>query len=80
MWSKEGLMPFYPPSSPTTSFQASLAPFLTADGLPFADVLSAQDVQDAFAAEGISCGRGHRFHLQSGRDPVGLALPSVESR
>lgn len=47
-------MPFYQPSSPATSFQASLAPFLTADGLPFADVLSAQDVQDACAAEGIS--------------------------
>jgi putative transposase len=48
-------MPFYPPSSPTTSFQASLAPFLTHDGLPFADVLTAQDVQNACADEGLSC-------------------------
>jgi len=48
-------MPFYPPSSPTTSFRASLAPFLTDDGLPFAEVLTAQDVHDAYAAEGIDC-------------------------
>ncbi len=47
-------MPFYPPSSRTTSFQAVLAPFLTDEGLPFADVLTAQDVQEAFDAEGIS--------------------------
>ena len=53
-------MPFYPPSSPTTSFQASLAPFLTHDGLPFADVLTAQDVQNACADEGLSCqGEAH---------------------
>jgi putative transposase len=48
-------MPFYPPSSATTSLQASLAPFFSDDGLPFADVLTAQDVQDACADEGISC-------------------------
>jgi hypothetical protein len=48
-------MPFYPPSSPTSSFQASLAPFLNHDGLPFADVLTAQDVHDAYAAQDISC-------------------------
>ncbi len=48
-------MPFYQPSSATSSFQASLAPFLAADGLPFTDVLTTQDVHDACAAEGISC-------------------------
>jgi putative transposase len=53
-------MPFYPPSSPTSSFQASLAPFLSQDGLPFADVLTAQDVHDAYAAEGISCAAAPR--------------------
>jgi putative transposase len=57
-------MPFYPPSSPTTSLRASLAPFLTDDGLPFADVLTAQDVQNAFADEGLCCqGAAHSlFH------------------
>jgi len=53
-------VPFYPPSSQTTSFQATLAPFLQAEGLPFADVLTAQDVQDACAAEGVSFGRDPR--------------------
>ena len=53
-------MPFYPPSSQTTSFQASLAPFLQAEGLPFADVLTAQDVQNACNAEGVSFGRDPR--------------------
>src|ERR1700692_993160 len=48
-------MPFYPPSSPTSSLQAGLAPFLSDDGLPFADVLTAQDVQNAFADEGLCC-------------------------
>jgi putative transposase len=60
MWSKEGLVPFYPPSSTTSSFEASLAPFLNADGLPFAEVLTAQDVQNAYAAEGCSCSANAR--------------------
>jgi Transposase DDE domain len=47
-------MPFYPPSSPTTSFRASLAPFLCDDGLPFAEVLTTQDVQNAYADAGVS--------------------------
>jgi len=53
-------VPFYPPSSPATSFQATLAPFLQAEGLPFADVLTAQDVQDACDAEGLTFGRSAR--------------------
>ncbi len=53
-------MPFYPPSSPTASFQAALAPFLTEPGLPFADVLTAQDVQKACADEGVCFGAGAR--------------------
>jgi Transposase DDE domain len=60
LWSKEGLVPFYPPSSPTTSFQAVLAPFLQDQGLAFADVLSAQDIQQACTAEGVCFGRTAR--------------------
>jgi putative transposase len=48
---------FYSSSSQKTAFQAVLAPFLQDDGLPFADVLSAQDIQDACDAEGVSFGR-----------------------
>jgi hypothetical protein len=38
-------------------FQATLAPFLQAEGLPFADVLTAADVEDACAAEGVAFGQ-----------------------
>ena len=34
-----------------------LAPFLQAPGLPFAAVLSAQDIHEAMAAEGVSFGQ-----------------------
>jgi putative transposase len=37
------------PRSDKHAFQAVLAPFLQQEGLPFADVLSAQDIQQAFA-------------------------------
>jgi hypothetical protein len=37
-----------------------LAPFLQAEGPPFADVLTSQDVQDACDAEGLSFGRATR--------------------
>jgi putative transposase len=50
----------YPPSSRSTSFQAVLAPFLQDEGLPFADVLTAHDVQEAFDDEGCSFGHGAR--------------------
>ena len=50
-------MLFYSSSSQKTAFQAVLAPFLQDDGLPFADVLSAQDIQDACDAEDVSFGR-----------------------
>ena len=53
-------MPFYPPSSPTTSFQAVLAPFLQDEGLPFAEVLTAQDIQQACDAEGVCFGQAAR--------------------
>src|SRR4051812_1871054 len=52
----EGLVPFYSPSTQTSSFQAALAPFLQADGLPFADVLTAEDIQGACADTGTSFG------------------------
>jgi DDE family transposase len=60
LWSKEGLVPFYPPSSKATSFRATLAPFLNDEGLPFADVLTAQDVQEACELERVSFGRAKR--------------------
>lgn len=53
-------MLFYPSSSRTTSFRATLAPFLQDEGLPFADVLTAEDVQEACDAEGVSFGRAQR--------------------
>ena len=38
-------------------FERTLAPFLTEEGLPFAQVLSAADVAQAFADEGVTFGR-----------------------
>jgi hypothetical protein len=60
LWSKEGLVSFYPPSSPTTAFQAVLAPFLQHPGLPFADVLTADDIEQACDREGVRFGRAGR--------------------
>ena len=47
-------MSFYPPSSPGRSFEAALAPFLHDDGLPFADVLPAEQVRQASVDSGES--------------------------
>lgn len=49
-------MPFYPPSSPCLSFEAALAPFVMDEGLPFADVLPAEQVEQACQDEGVSFG------------------------
>jgi putative transposase len=49
-------MSFYSPSPRCRQFEAALAPFLTAEGLPFADVLPAQQVQQACDDEGVSFG------------------------
>ena len=51
-------MSFYAPPPSCRSFQAALAPFLQDDGLPFADVLTAQDIHDACAAEHVCFGQG----------------------
>jgi Transposase DDE domain len=53
-------MSFYPSASPCRSFQAALAPFLSDDGLPFADVLPAQQVQQACRDEGVDFGTSSR--------------------
>jgi len=53
-------VPFYPPSSPRSSCRAILAPFLHDEGLPFADVLPAQDIQRACEDEGVCFGRAAR--------------------
>lgn len=47
----------YPVADPCPSYERALAPFLADDGLPFADVLPAADVEAAFAAEGVDFGR-----------------------
>jgi len=39
-----------------SSFDDTLAPFFHADGLPFADVLTADDIAQAFAEEHVSFG------------------------
>jgi putative transposase len=49
-------MPFYPPSSRCLSFEAALAPFVMDEGLPFADVLPAVQVEQACRDEGVSFG------------------------
>jgi putative transposase len=49
-------MPFYPASSRSLSFEAALAPFVTDEGLPFADVLPAEQVEQACRDEGVSFG------------------------
>src|SRR5215210_2060585 len=49
-------MPFYPPSSRCLSFEAALAPFVMDEGLPFADVLPAAQVEQACRDEGVSFG------------------------
>lgn len=47
-------------SSPTNTNQPVLQPFLQAEELPFAEVLSEQEVQAAFAAEGVSFGKSDK--------------------
>jgi hypothetical protein len=50
----------YAVSDPCPSFDRALAPFLSDTGLPFADVLSAQEVEAAFTAEGVDFGQAAR--------------------
>lgn len=49
-------MPSYHPPIHCPDFTQTLAPFLADDGLPFAQVLSADAVAQAFAAEGVTFG------------------------
>lgn len=53
-------MPSYPPSAADFQFEHTLAPFLQAEGSPFADVLSAQDIEQAFTEEKVSFGQTSR--------------------
>jgi len=53
-------MSFYSSSSPCRSFEAALAPFLNEEGLPFADVLPAEVVQQACQDEGVHFGATSR--------------------
>ena len=53
-------MPFYSASSSASSFEAALAPFVMDEGLPFANVLSAEHIEQACRAEGVSFGRSRR--------------------
>jgi putative transposase len=49
-------MSFYSPSSSCRSFEAALAPFLRDDGLPFADILPATQIEQACRDEGVAFG------------------------
>lgn len=47
---------YHSPRGGATRFRLCLTPFLQAPGLPFAEVLSEEQIRDAFAAEGVSFG------------------------
>src|ERR1700730_6650065 len=49
-------MSFSIPHDGGSPFHDTLAPFLQAEGLPFADVLTAHDIDDACAAEQVTFG------------------------
>jgi hypothetical protein len=49
-------MPFYAAAGSCPHFEQALGPFLIDPGLPFAQVLSAEDVEQAFADEGVDFG------------------------
>lgn len=53
-------MPSYSPTTATFQFQHTLAPFLQAEGLPLAEVLTATDIDQAFADEQVSFGQTPR--------------------
>ena len=53
-------MSSYAPPSPCPHFEQALAPFLVDDGLPFAEVLPAAAVAQAFADEGVTFGAARR--------------------
>ena len=53
-------MPSYLPTVQDFNFQHAVAPFLEAEGLPLAGVLTAADLEQAFADEQVSFGRTSR--------------------
>ena len=53
-------MPSYPASAHDFQFQHTLASFLQAEGLPLAEVLTAADLEQAFADEQVSFGQTKR--------------------
>jgi hypothetical protein len=53
-------MSFSTPSPGGSPFHDTLAPFLQAEGLPFAGVLTTSDVEEACAAEGVAFGEAPR--------------------
>src|SRR5438067_4772382 len=69
-------MSFYSPSSSCRSFEAALAPFVSAEGLPFADVLPAAQVQQACHDEGVHFGAGPRS-VYNPAVVLGAFLPQV---
>ena len=60
MMGKDGLMPFYSSSFARRSFEAALAPFLNEEGLPFAEVLPADLVEQACQDENVQFGATSR--------------------
>jgi putative transposase len=53
-------MPSYPPDANSFQSQQTLAPFLQDEGLPFAEVLSADAIEQAFAEEHVAFGQTSR--------------------
>jgi putative transposase len=53
-------MPSYPPRADDFQFQHTLAPFLQAEGLPLAEVLTAGEIEQACADEQVSFGQTSR--------------------
>jgi putative transposase len=53
-------MPSYTPSAPPFHFQQTLAPFLQAEGLPLAEVVTAADLEQAGADAQVSFGQTRR--------------------
>src|ERR1700722_6854970 len=53
-------MSFSHPRPSSVQFEQTFAPFLNDPGLPFANVLSAADVEQAFAEAGVAFGSSKR--------------------
>jgi hypothetical protein len=53
-------MPSYSPDTPRFPFTQTLAPFLQADGLPLAEVLTVHDIEQAYTDQHVTFGQSKR--------------------